>query len=325
MRVNQPFLQLPVMFCADTLAAEVEKLPQSAWQPHPTGFVGNEAVRLVTPSGEPTDALRGPMAPTENLLACPYLMEIMAELGGVWGRSRLMGLGPGADVPSHVDVHYYWHTHLRIHIPITTNSGVHFTCDDETVHMAKGECWVFDSFRRHSVQNLGDQRRVHLVLDTVGGEHLWDLIEAAHSGAKASAILVPGTRREDRLDFEKLNSPKVMSPWEMRCHFAFLAEQVVPHPMFEPVMKRLDRFVCVWASAWARFGASDEGLPTFRQLVASIREELRAIGGGEITLENGRSLYFAMNQLILANATGEPVVPAAGAPRTLAAGQSLGS
>ena len=32
-------------------------------------------------------------------------------LGGVWGRSRLMALAPGAEVPAHVDAHYYWRTH----------------------------------------------------------------------------------------------------------------------------------------------------------------------------------------------------------------------
>ena len=42
----------------------------------------------------------------------------MAELNCTWGRSRLMGLEPGAVVPKHVDVHYYWRTHLRIHVPV---------------------------------------------------------------------------------------------------------------------------------------------------------------------------------------------------------------
>ena len=110
----------------------------SAWVPHATGFPGNEAVRLVTVMGQPTDAFEGPMRPTEHLARCPYIMEVMAELGGVWGRSRLMGLGAGAEVPEHVDAHYHWRTHLRIHIPMITNPQVEFTCGGETVHMAPG-------------------------------------------------------------------------------------------------------------------------------------------------------------------------------------------
>ena len=78
-----------------------------------------------------------------------------------------MGLGPGAEVPEHVDSHYHWRTHLRIHVPIITSPKVEFTCGGETVHMAQGECWLFDSFRWHEVHNRGTERRVHLVLDTV--------------------------------------------------------------------------------------------------------------------------------------------------------------
>ncbi len=117
MRLTQAFAKLPIQFDASMLAAEVSALPPHSWVPHATGFPGNEAVRLVTPHGQPTDAFQGPMQPTEYLARCPYIMQLMAELGGVWGRSRLMGLGIGAEVPPHVDSHYHWRTHLRIHVP----------------------------------------------------------------------------------------------------------------------------------------------------------------------------------------------------------------
>ena len=97
MRLNQPFLKLPIRFDADALAAEVRALPQSAWAPHPTGFVGNEAVRLVSPAGEETDEMEGPMAPTRSLGQCDYVRQVMAEIGGVWGRSRFMGLAAGTE------------------------------------------------------------------------------------------------------------------------------------------------------------------------------------------------------------------------------------
>ena len=45
MQLKKPFLKLPIRFDADALAAEVSALPATAWTPHPTGFVGNEAVR----------------------------------------------------------------------------------------------------------------------------------------------------------------------------------------------------------------------------------------------------------------------------------------
>lgn len=316
MQLSQPFLKLPLRFDADALEAEVRALPSSSWVPHATGFPGNEAVRLVTVGGQPTDAFEGPMRPTEQLGSCPYIREVMAELGGVWGRSRLMGLGIGAEVPEHVDAHYHWRTHLRIHVPVITNPQVEFTCGGETVHMAPGECWVFDSFRWHEVHNRGDERRVHLVLDTVVTEHLWDLIDAAQSGAGETKMVRPGDRPPEPLLFEQVNAPKVMSPWEVRCHLAFIAEQVEPHPELEAVMKRLDRFSDGWAALWARFGTSEAGLADYRELAARARADVDSLGGKQISLRNELDVSFVLDQLIFTMAVAEQ--PAATIPARLA-------
>lgn len=298
MRLTQPLLKLPISFCAETLAAEVRALPKSDWVPHPTGYVGNEAVRLVTPGGRPTDHIEGPMAPTPELLRCPYIMQVMAELDGVWGRSRLMGLGPGAEVPSHVDIHYYWRTHLRIHIPVITSPKVSFTCSGETVHMAAGECWVFDSFRGHNVVNGGAEQRVHLVLDTVGGTRLWDLIEAAQAGNAEVMTVMPRETATDGLLYEQVNAPKVMSPWEMRCHLAFLYEHTQPHPKLDAVTRKMDRFVTAWTAIWTKYGTADEGLGAYRDLVLEIRRELNHSGGAGIRLVNKMPLFLFFEELI---------------------------
>jgi len=316
MRLTQPFLKLPIEFDAGTLEREVRALPAAAWVPHATGFPGNEAVRLVTVDGQPTDAFEGPMRPTDLLASCPYVMEVMAELGGVWGRSRLMGLGAGAEVPEHVDSHYHWRTHLRIHVPIITNPQVEFTCGGETVHMAPGDCWVFDSFRWHEVHNRGSERRVHLVLDTVVTEHLWDLMDAAQSVAAETRLLRPGERAPEPLLFEQVNAPTVMSPWEIRCHLEFMAEQVEPHAQLEAVQRRLDRFADGWAALWARFGTSNDGLDHFRSLAAATRADVAALGAKDIHLRNELELSLVLDQLIFFMAVAEQ--PAAAVPARLA-------
>jgi hypothetical protein len=302
MEFARPFYKLPIAFSPETLAAEVRALPGSAWQPHPTGFPGNEAVRLVTPGGKPNDDIDGPMDATPELLRCPYIQEVMAELGGVWGRSRLMGLGAGANVPFHIDINYYWRTHLRIHIPVITNPQVRFTCGEETVHMEAGECWVFDSFRRHTVENAGSEQRIHLVLDTVGGERLWDLVEQAQSGSASVKMLLPGERQNRELQFERVNTPKVMSPWEMRCHLAFLHENLAPHAQRDSVEKSLDRFLTKWTAAWSRFGTADEGLSTYEGLIAEVREKLAAFDLSQIRLANGVLLVRCLEELIFKKA-----------------------
>jgi mannose-6-phosphate isomerase-like protein (cupin superfamily) len=315
MRLTQPFLKLPLTFDADTLEREVRALPPSAWVPHATGFPGNEAVRLVTVMGQPTDEFEGPMRPTEHLARCPYIMEVMAALGGVWGRSRLMGLGAGAEVPEHVDVHYHWRTHLRIHVPVITNSSVEFTCGGETVHMAPGECWVFDSFRWHEVHNRGQERRVHLVLDTVVTLPLWDLIDAAQAGAADSAALRPGQADPRNLRFEQVNAPSIMSPWEVRGHLAFIGESVVPHPQLDAVMKRLDRFADGWAALWAQFGASGQGVGEYRRLLGETRMEVERLGSAKISLANEIQLSTVLDQLIFVVAVANPPLVSAGSQR----------
>ena len=316
MRFNRPLLRLPIRFDAEALKKEVTSLPRSAWVPHPNAFPGNDAVRLITPGGMQTDTLEGPMAPTEHLRACAYVLELMSELGGTWGRSRLMGLASGAEVPPHIDSHYYWRTHLRIHIPVITNPGVAFTCGGETVHMAPGECWVFDSFQPHEVHNCGDAHRVHLVLDTVGGKHLWDLIEAAQGEAAVeSRLLNPGDGSGEPLRFECVNSPSVMSPWELKCHLAFIADEAAPHPLLADVLKRLDKFAYEWGALWAAFADSPQGVPAFRQLMGELGGDLASLNGKDVRLKNGMPLYYVLGRLVVDVAIG-PVktapVPAVG-------------
>ena len=306
MELSRPLVKLPIRFDAEALEADVRALPKSAWVPHPTGFAGNEAVRLITPGGRPTDDNSGAMGPTEELLSCPYILEVMAAIGSVWGRSRLMGLGAGADVPPHVDSHYYWRTHWRIHIPVITNPAVTFKCGGESVHMEAGDCWVFDSFRGHTVRNGGTKQRIHLVLDTVGGGRLRELIEAGERGEAAGEFLRPGTVSTDHVAYERVNSPKVMSPWEIRAHVAFLAEHALPHPLLGAVLKRLDDFSSDWAAVWAQHEADEGGWPDYVRLLHHLKRDLSTIGGAAIQLKNRLSLYLVLDHMVLLSLFGDP-------------------
>lgn len=300
MEFARPLLRLPVCFAAEAIEAEVRALPKSRWVPHPNLIPGNDAVRLITPEGEDTDELDGRMAPTPELLACPNILQVMEVLGATWGRSRLMGLAAGSQVPVHIDSAYYWRTHLRIHIPVITNPGVTFTCGGESVHMAPGECWIFDSFQPHEVHNNGDQHRVHLVLDTVGGGPLADLIAAAARDREADpARIPPGAGDVSKLTFERVNSPKVMTPWEMRAHFEYLLKRTRPQAVTDQVAARLDRLAFEWGGLWACYGDSDEGVPRYREQLLRTGRDLSQIGGSAITLNNGVNLYHVLGRMVL--------------------------
>jgi hypothetical protein len=306
-RLDRPLLRLPRRYCANTLAEQVAALPASAWLPHPGRLPGNDAVPLITPGGAISNDFAGPMAPTEHLRACPYILQIMADLGAVWGRSRLMGVAAGADVPEHVDVGYYWRTHLRVHVPIVTEPDVSFTVGGETVHMAAGECWVFDTFQMHRVRNGGVAKRIHLVLDTVGGETLWDLAAAAAEGADEPVLVPPRTADfADRIAFEQVNLPTIMSGWEIRCHIDYLLGLATPGPQLGPVAARLERFANGWMAAWAEHGAAPAGVPAYQRLIDGIRDDLRALRAASILLHNQVPLDRALGELIFQVAVPAP-------------------
>jgi hypothetical protein len=308
MRIGRPLLKLPIRFCGETLAREISALPPEAWMQHPQKFDGNCAVPLVSPDGALVNQAYGPMAPTRWLQDCTYVGEIMQALGSTWGRSRLMGLEAGAVVPAHVDTHYYWRTHLRIHIPAITNPGVTFTCDGEATHMAAGECWILDSFYMHSVANRGSDLRVHLVLDTVGSGRLWDLIAAAKAGAVDVPLVNPSEAIAGPLDFEQVNAPVVMSPWEMKAHLAYLADWTDPQPGLDETLGAIDRFVMVWSGTWARHTESDAGLPIYLSHLDDVRGAIAELRVPKITMRNGQPLLASIEQFIFKHAIAPAIV-----------------
>ncbi len=124
MKLVKPFIQLPYRFDVGRLQIELKDLSNRRWLPHPSGMAGNEALPLVSRGAEDNDEFDGPMEATRHLADSPYIRQCMHHIGEVYGRSRLMGLAPGAEVSQHVDFNYHWYSRVRIHIPVLP-SGMH--------------------------------------------------------------------------------------------------------------------------------------------------------------------------------------------------------
>ena len=56
-----------------------------------------------------------------------------------------------------------------MHVPIITDPAVRFVVGEREWHLAPGEVWVFNTWALHNVINPNPTRRIHLVVDTVGG------------------------------------------------------------------------------------------------------------------------------------------------------------
>lgn len=306
MKLQVPFLQLPILFDAQALAREVDAVDPHWWRGRTQRDDGNSALTLITTHGDPdSDALDGPMRPTPALAQCPYLMQVLQALGATWGRARLMRLSGQAEVRAHVDINYYWRERMRVHVPIVTTPSVRFQCGEGEVNMAAGECWIFDTWRRHRVLNGGDHTRIHLVADTVGGEGFWDLLAqarppGAHGPGWAPRRIGPQPGLPAPvLDYENFNAPAVMSPWELREHIVFLLGEAVPDPRLATIQQALLRFARRWQALWAAYADRGEGLDRYRRLLHGLRGELETLGAGQLGLKNELGLLHALESHVL--------------------------
>ncbi|AWV08438.1 aspartyl/asparaginyl beta-hydroxylase domain-containing protein [Marilutibacter maris] len=325
MKLQVPFIQLPLCFDAAALADEVEALGEAPWRPHPQGFPGNSMLPLVAADGDPAnEAFSGTMRPTPALRACGYLGRVIASLGATVGRSRLMRLAGNAEVTRHVDQGYYWAERVRVHVPIVTQPTVRFECGEAAINMAAGECWIFDTWRQHRVLNDATASRIHLVVDTVGGDGFWELVSRGRApGHPSPAQWQPRRLGVDadvaaEIACEQHNVPRVMSPWELNALFAILFADSAAGPALAQVQQITLRFIRAWRGLWARFGDSEPGLDAYRARLQQYLEEVRGPAQA-VRMANHLDWYGAMTMMIgrVAVAASEPVGADAGGQRAM--------
>jgi LPS sulfotransferase NodH len=294
MRLPQPFVRLPLEFDVQRLREEVSALPASAWADHPNRIPGNSSVRLISARGGENDDVDGAMLATPHLENMPYVRQVLASFGVVWGRSRLMRLAPGANVPPHADINCHWYSRVRLHIPVITRPEVRFRCDDQEVHMQAGEAWLFDNWRLHSVVNPTPDMRIHLVADTSGSSAFWRFVHACIAGTG------PAPTRH-RYQPERIARPltensvlvPVMVPAEVELLVNDLLAEVMPLDATSGAEQRLLQYRNVlsgfaqdWRQLYLLHGESETGKRELARLRDSARAVSQKIGDGLVMRTN---------------------------------------
>ena len=324
MKLPAPFIQLPLLFDAPGLAAEVEALGEGAWRPHPQGFAGNSMLPLVAVDGDAgNEAFAGVMSPTPELHRCPLLQQVLVSLQATVGRTRLMRLAGQAEVKRHVDQGYYWAERVRVHVPIVTQPTVRFECGGAAINMAAGECWIFDTWRQHRVLNDAAASRIHLVVDTVGGKGFWELVERGRTHDASPANWQPTTLpwaapRELQIGCESRNVPAVMTPWELSAHLEFLLSETLPHPQVAVLRLHVQRLLTDWRGLWARHGDDAASRPLFRAAFDAFTATVKPLAEGVLLVNETRWIDGVM--LMLSRAAVPP--PNAGSVRRSPAGMA---
>jgi len=305
-KLSRPFFQLPLLFDVARLQAEVAALPADAWAPHPDGLPGNSAARLISAGGGETDSVHGAMLPTLWLAAMPYLRQVLAGFGVVWGRSRLMRLAPGAGVPEHADIHYHWHTRVRLHIPVFTRPEVRFHCDGQSVHMAAGEAWIFDNWRRHHVENNAPAERIHLVADTTGTAAFWRFA----CGQAPPRARWPTMAWDAGADPQLLTEHGERSPvmpaaevqWlleDLRADLAVATDTAEARARAARFGMVLEAFVLDWRQLCALHGVGGRARPDFLRLAGAVREAVTPLADGLVMRTNGAGALLVLEKRVL--------------------------
>jgi len=306
MRLPRPFYQLPLLFEVDRLQAEVAGLPDTAWAPHPDRLHGNSAARLITAGGAETDAHHGQMLPTPWLERLPYVRQVLAEFGVVWSRSRLMRLAPGVGVPEHADINHHWHTRVRLHIPVFTEPAVRFHCDGTSVHMAPGEAWIFDNWRRHHVENKSRTDRIHLVADTSGTAAFWQFALGNTPPRDQWRTVGWNPGRQRPLLTERDQRTAVMPAAEVQMLVEDLCRDLTGAPdtgetraQIARLCHVLESFVQDWRQLCALNGVDGRGREEFRRLVVAAGDAARRFGDGLVMRSNGTPAVLVLEKRVL--------------------------
>ncbi len=308
-QLESEFYRLPLRFDAARLAEEALQFREEEWCPHPQGHPGNSALPLVSVNGGINDEVKGPMRPTPFLARCPYIQQVLASFETVIGRARLMRIAGQSDAREHVDTNYYWMHHVRVHVPAITWPEVRFLCDGKSVHMAAGEAWIFDSWKRHNVVNPVDTPRIHLVVDTVGSAYFWELISRseriegqADSEGEPPAFVRYSTGGTPEIAWEEDNFPVVMSPFEQQILATRMLAGLPPAARDSSAVQRLSRaLTCLhqqWHALWTQFGDRCHGWQRYAATMQEFDRQLPELAG-DLSLVNGVPLAEALRQAIV--------------------------
>jgi LPS sulfotransferase NodH len=238
-----------------------------------------------------------------------------------------MRLAPGAKVPEHADASYHWHNRVRLHIPVFTRPEVRFHCDGQTVHMAAGEAWLFDNWRRHSVDNDGPEERIHLVADTTGTAAFWQFVGASPDATSDRTIpWQPGV--EARLATEQTVPRPVMAPPEVELLVTDFIGELVAAPGMPEAAQQIGRYVGLlngfcfdWRQLYLLHGENPAAESQYQSVLQSLRAATQPIAHGLVMATNHSPAQAVLESRLLQHvlrfddvaATARPSQPAVNA------------
>jgi hypothetical protein len=214
-----------------------------------------------------------------------------------------MRLDPRSTVPEHADINYQWFYRVRMHIPIVTRPEVRFYCGGQSVHMAPGEAWIFDNWRRHHVENPTDETRIHLVADTSGTAAFWQFVSQS-SAPDRTVAYVPCL---DATPITEQALPShVMSTAEEELLVADFRGELVPRHDSAGTPAQLARyhwllqgFCFDWRQLYALHGENARGRREYGEILEKLRTASRTHAEGLMMRTNSVAAHTVLEARVL--------------------------
>jgi quercetin dioxygenase-like cupin family protein len=190
--IKSALLNIPVAIKG--IQQEVEALQTGFWKPHLNRHDyegGWDVLSFRSPGGTlntQADALRNEaFADTSLLEHCPTVRALLNSLQCEKLSARLLNLQPGAVIKEHTDKELYFEKgEARLHFPVVTNPFVEFYLDNERLLMQEGECWYINANLPHRLANKGGSNRIHLVVDCMVNDWLYQVFKSCISKKELS-------------------------------------------------------------------------------------------------------------------------------------------
>jgi len=92
-------------------------------------------------------------------------------VGGKVVRSEVVNMPPHTRIRTHKDTSDLLYLSRRFHIPIITNKNCTFIVEEQRFNLEEGNLYELNNRRFHSVENFGDENRIHLIIDILPNEY----------------------------------------------------------------------------------------------------------------------------------------------------------
>ena len=320
MQLDHNFYRLPFNFDFGRLEQELQSIDESEWTPHPQGYKGNDALLLITVNGEDNHYTHGPMRLCPRIEKLPYIKQVAATFNTVVGRCRIMRLAPGQSVDTHCDINSYWRHRMRIHVPITTDDAVKFYCDDQEMHMAAGESWVFNTWKQHKVINASSVTRTHLVIDTVGSLDFWHTLENQSWHPKSNNEAQPDNFETHDIAFNTATTPEIVlesynletikHPSEIDVITYSIIDDLdtlkLEPAITESVTHHLKMLSRGWRMLWSINGSNINAITQYQELLHTVTTKIGKLEPTPYIKENGSTVISLLQSLMDSHELNKP-------------------